>query len=90
MPATEVDLRDYRPFTPCKLYFLRAIVLLRSDSTPRKLQRAVALASVAPASRRLRALSCHTTAAMVPTLLQYAATSVPQTSAREKIAGVAG
>jgi hypothetical protein len=65
MPATEVDLRHYRPFTLSKLPFLRGIPPLGSDSNSTNLQRLNAMVSVALAlvlsaaegSRRLLALS---------------------------------
>ncbi len=87
MPATEVDLRDYRRFTLSKSPLVRAIVPLRSDSILPKFQcfdtrgpvaRVLAL-SVGEGSRRLRALS----------LTSDSAGKILHTSARQRNSGVA-
>jgi hypothetical protein len=54
MPATEVDLTNYRPFFLCKLNLVREIVLmaLRRAPIPQQAQAGGAMVSVAPASRR--------------------------------------
>jgi len=89
MPATEVDLINYRTFTLCQLNMFKAIVLLHGGSTPRNLQRVAAMPSAAPAFRHVLALSCHTIAAKMSPRLGHAATSVRQTSAKEKYSGAA-
>ena len=59
MPATEVDLTHYRPFSLCQVHSLREVVPLELGSVPifRKLEGVGVMVSIAPVSRRLPNLS---------------------------------
>jgi hypothetical protein len=66
MPASEVDLTDYRSFFFCKLQFLWEIISisLGRDAISQKVQGVGAKVSVAPASRRLLAVSLTSSTAV--------------------------
>jgi hypothetical protein len=71
MPASEVDLTDYRSFFFCKLQFLWEIISisLGRDAISQKVQGVGAKVSVAPASRRLLVFSSNSaTAGKMPAL----------------------
>jgi hypothetical protein len=57
MPATEVDLTHYRPFSLCQVHSLREVVPLQLGPFFRKLEGVGIMVSIAPASRRLPNLS---------------------------------
>ena len=55
MPATEVDLTHYRPFSLYQVHSLRDVVPLQLGSVPifRKFEGVGVMVSISPASRRL-------------------------------------
>jgi hypothetical protein len=81
MPATEVDLTHYRPFSLCQVHSLRDVVPLQLGRAPnfRKLEGLGIMVSIAPASRRLPNLS----------ITSCAVVKIHHNSARKGNSGVA-